>query len=107
MKTLSASAWKRAVKLAEVAHLAGLEADMPGRDDLLARFALVVDDLRGRQVDDLPPGLFDAPAEIQFLRVHEVPFVEAADLGQDLATHHQRRADDPVHILPRLSWRDS
>ena len=85
--------------LAKVAHLAALEVDVPGSDHLFAAFPLVVDDRGGRQVDDLPTCILDAPAPIQFLRVHEKTLVQTANLFVHLAPDKKTGPNHPVHSL--------
>jgi len=78
--------------LAEIAHLTAVEMDVTGYDHLFAGFALVVDHLGIRDVNDFPARVFGPPAQVEFFRVHEEPLIEGPHLFDDLAAHHQTGA---------------
>src|SRR5262245_57086740 len=57
-------------------------------------------DLNLRREKDSPAAGPDCRAEVDFLRVHEVALVEQADGLGVAAPHQERRAADPVRIVP-------
>ena len=60
------------------------------------RGTLEVDYARLRYEPDFPPGLSRTRAEIHFLEVQEIAFVQQADILENAAPNHEARAGDPI-----------
>ena len=82
-------------------HAAEVVPRVAAQQDAVALRLVMVDDPRLWVIGDLPPGFRGALRPIDILHIEIVSLVHQADGVQQLAAHHDARAEHPIHRAVR------